>query len=112
MSNIVRCSNQSFDALKLFSISQTQQTLQQHHQQQQQQQTSQAQPVVSQTITFTPQKVQQHIKQEPQEKWIISNVRSLKSPIPQPTTVTSVAAAASGTRKKIQICSAKLEFIT
>lgn len=38
----------------------------------------------------------QHIKQEPQEKWIISNVRSLKSPTPQPTTVSVTAAAASG----------------
>lgn len=78
-----------------------QQTLQQQHQQS----TSQPQPVVSQTITFTPQKVQ-HIKQEPQEqKWIISNVRSLKSPPPQPTTVTvsaaSVAAATPNTNRTI-----------
>lgn len=65
---------------------QTQQSVQQH------QQTSQPQPTVSQTITLTPQTVQ-HIKQEPQEKWIISNVtaNTLTSPTPQPTTAASPA---------------------
>ncbi|XP_055316519.1 transcription factor Sp4-like isoform X4 [Sitodiplosis mosellana] len=68
---------------------QTQQTVQQH------QQTSQAQPI-TQTITLTPQTVQ-HIKQEPQEKWIISNVtaNTLTSPTVQPQAATAAAAAAS-----------------
>lgn len=66
-------------------LQQTQQTVQQH------QQTSQAQPIVSQTITLTPQAVQ-HIKQEPAEKWIISNVASLASPTPQPTAAASPVA--------------------
>lgn len=63
-----------------FYFQQTQQTVQQH------QQTSQSQPI-TQTITLTPQTVQ-HIKQEPQEKWIISNVtaNTLTSPTPQPQT--------------------------
>lgn len=60
------------------STQQTSQSTPQHHT------TIQSQPIVSQTITLTPQTVQ-HIKQEAQDKWIISSAMPVTAPLPQPT---------------------------